>query len=653
MKVISIGDLVTDFYYKEGKLVGVNGGMSSHNIIANIAKQGLDTAVYGACGNDILGKVAIKSLSDLKIDVENIKIIDDIKTRRFHVSYFYNNEKLTFTSKKRCPICNEKKWYDESKIDVKSIIDKLDKEDILVFDNLNNKNQIIIDEANNKKMLDLGQYFELENYTDEEIVNKIKNKFHLINLNERVEKYLKDRFSLKSLEEIYNLLNAKMIIVTRGNKGSDFIFNNQVITKELISPSLEVDSTGAGDAFFSVFIVQYIKNKFIINKDFIDTTFLLATKLTRKVVKSFGARGHLQNLYKIKKEKESCTCDNFKILIRKKIKRCNLNINNLQTRTRNALKSNAYNTLKTIDFKNINNAILVGTGGSYAAATFASVILNEVYKINTIPMYPRSVQYRNLDKVDKLFLFSYSGTTEDILEGCKKINNKNKYIITKGDKQKITTKLGIPKENIISYRSSTNKVSERGFLSFEGVVSPSVLFLNLYLEKENIDIFEFVKDTFLYWDTYFKEYFKENKEILKNILQRGNIFNIFTGDYVQSAVIDLESKIIESGIYNVLIHEKKNFSHGRFINYEHVSQKINIYLRQKNISTYEEKLISYLQNDNTLIIKSRYNGILCEFDLLIASQYLVYYIANFINIDISKPTYSEDSMKIYFYKGEL
>ena len=35
MKVISIGDLVTDFYYKNGNLIGVNGGMSSHNIIAN------------------------------------------------------------------------------------------------------------------------------------------------------------------------------------------------------------------------------------------------------------------------------------------------------------------------------------------------------------------------------------------------------------------------------------------------------------------------------------------------------------------------------------------------------------------------------------------------------------------------------------------
>lgn len=41
MKIISICDLVTDFYYKNGKLVGINGGMTSHNIIANIAKIGV------------------------------------------------------------------------------------------------------------------------------------------------------------------------------------------------------------------------------------------------------------------------------------------------------------------------------------------------------------------------------------------------------------------------------------------------------------------------------------------------------------------------------------------------------------------------------------------------------------------------------------
>ena len=50
MRIISIGDLVTDFYYKNGKLIGVNGGMTSHNIIANIA-----TALHTTT-DDLLGQ---------------------------------------------------------------------------------------------------------------------------------------------------------------------------------------------------------------------------------------------------------------------------------------------------------------------------------------------------------------------------------------------------------------------------------------------------------------------------------------------------------------------------------------------------------------------------------------------------------------------
>ena len=176
----------------------------------------------------------------------------------------------------------------ESKIDTNDILEKISEDDVLVFHNLNEKNQIIIDNCDNKKMLDLGQYFELENYSDNDIVEKIKNKFDFINLNERVEKYLKNRFSINSLEEIYNLLQPKMIIVTRGKKGSDFVFDNKKVKKELSNPEIEVDPTGAGDAFFSMFISEYIKNNYIIDYKFIDSTFEKATRLTKKVVKKFG-----------------------------------------------------------------------------------------------------------------------------------------------------------------------------------------------------------------------------------------------------------------------------------------------------------------------------------------------------------------------------
>ena len=654
MRIISIGDLVTDFYYKNGKLVGVNGGMTSHNIIANIAKLGLETFVFGVCGDDMAGTIAINSLKEVGTNIDNVKRIEDINTRCFHISYQEVNDKLEFTSKKRCPVCNIKKWYEESKIEPNDILKQINKDDVLVFDNLNNKNQIIIDNCNNKKMLDLGQYFELENYNDNEIIEKIKNKFEFINLNERVEKYLKNRFSIKSLEDIYNILHPKMIIVTRGKKGSDFVFENNKVNKELSNPELEVDPTGAGDAFFSMFISEYIKNNYTIDYKFIDSTFEKAIKLTKKVVKKFGARGHIQNLYKIKKVQDTCTCSNFDISLRKQIKRCNININNLETRIINAINSRAYDKLSKIDFRSLNNSIFVGTGGSFAGAKFSAKLINCLYGINTIALYPRDLYYRNNNSIDSVFLFTYSGTTNDLIVGASLIDNNNKYIITKGELQKVVTKTGISKNNVISYRTGTNKGKERGFLSFEGALAPASLFLKLYFEnKSRNDIEEFIRDSINYWKNYFEKYFKENKKMLNEFLKEGNGFNNFTGDFTESARVDLESKIVESGIYNCLIHEKKNFSHGRFINYEHLSHNKNIYFKQKTTSLYEKKLLEYLEKDQNLIIESRYDGILCEYDLLIASQYLIYYISNFLNIDISKPTYNEDAMKIYFYKGEL
>ena len=101
------------------------------------------------------------------------------------------------------------------------------------------------------------------------------------------------------------------------------------------------------------------------------------------------------------------------------------------------------------------------------------------------------------------------------------------------------------------------------------------------------------------------------------------------------------------------IHEKKNFSHGRFVNYENLSLKTNIYLKTKTTTKYEKVLLDYLRDDKNIIIESKYDGLLGEYDLLIAMQYLIYNIGKLLNIDLSKPNYTEKALKIYFYKGEL
>lgn len=648
MRVVSIGDLVLDYYYKNGKLIGVDGGMSSHNIIANLAKKKISTAVYGVSGNDIQGKIANLSLKKLNVDVSKVLIKDNIKTRCFHVSY----DEEGFISKKRCPKCNEKKWYEESQIDTEYITNNIQNDDILVFDNLNDKNIEIIKNVSNKKIIDIGQYFEFENLSKEDIINKLNNDFEIINFNERVSNYLLDKLNLKNNIELYNLLKAKLVTITRGENGAIFIYNSKEYKFNLKDNGNVIDSSGAGDAFISSIIFDYIKNSYEFNEELFPKWYEKSIKLTCKVVSNFGARGHLNSLYKIKKIDKVCTCENFEYNERRKIKRCNININNLESRVINAINSNAYDKLLDINFDNSKSYLFIGTGGSFAGASFASTVINELYGASTYSLYPRDALYRNNINIDKAFLFSYSGTTNDLIQSVKDFDKNNVYVITKGQIQNIVTKTGIMKNNIITYRTSANKGKERGFLSFEGALAPAALFMKLYLQKTNsdIDINNFIKDSMSYWSN------KVQKEIDKNFIEsainHNKIINVFRGDYSNCASYDLESKLIESGIFNSIIHEKKNFSHGRFINFENMNNKCVIYFKQKTTSKYEEELLNYLGN-KIAIFESKYDGLLAEFDLLIASQFIIYQIGKLLDIDVSKPNYTDNAMKIYFYKGQL
>lgn len=648
MRVVSIGDLVLDYYYKNGNLIGVDGGMSSHNIIANLAKKKISTAVYGVSGNDIQGKIANLSLKKLNVDVSKVLIKDNIKTRCFHVSY----DEECFISKKRCPKCNEKKWYEESQIDIEYITKNIQNDDILVFDNLNDKNIEIIKNVSNKKIIDIGQYFEFENLSKEDIINKLNNGFEIINFNERVSNYLLDKLNLKNNIELYNLLKAKLVTITRGEIGAIFIYNSKEYKFNLKDNGNVIDSSGAGDAFLSSIIFDYIKNNYEFNEELFPKWYEKSIKLTSKVVSNFGARGHLNSLYKIKKIDKVCTCENFEYNERRKIKRCNININNLESRVINAINSNAYDKLLDINFDKSKSYLFIGTGGSFAGASFASTVINDLFGASTYSLYPRDAFYRNNTNIDKAFLFSYSGTTNDIIQSVKDFDKNNVYVITKGQTQNIVTKTGIMKNNIITYRTSANKGKERGFLSFEGALAPAALFMKLYLQKTNsdININNFIKDSMSYWSNKVQK--EIDKKFIESAINHNKIINVFRGDYSNCASYDLESKLIESGIFNSIIHEKKNFSHGRFINFENMNNKCVIYFKQKTTSKYEEELLNYLGN-KIAIFESKYVGLLAEFDLLIASQFIIYQIGKLLDIDVSKPNYTDNAMKIYFYKGQL
>lgn len=656
MNVIGIGDLVVDYYFENKVFKGICGGMTTFNVISHLAKD-FQTYAYAVCGNDFEGEIAIKSLNDIGVNTDYIKI-ENIKTRCFYINI--DKENKIFTSKKSCPICGEKKWYETTRLSNKIPAKLISNDSILVLDTINKINLEIVNKfkkKGSKVALDMGQVGNFRYLTQEEILNKLLNKFDLVQLNERVAVFLMEKFKYNLYIDLNKIFNCDLLIITHGKQGATIIYKNKEIKYQLKSIAEEIDPSGAGDAFLSVAIKKWILNKFEMNEKDLNEMFEEASDLSSKIVQKLGARSTILNLYDKNIINEMCLCGaEFQKKNKRKIKKTITNLTHLKTRINTALESKAYEIILNESENMDGVAAFIGTGGSKIPAIFSSKVINTIKGITTLALNPRDIVYRNNKDIKNIFAFSYSGLTEDILYALQNNINVKKYIITKGNENKILSKYS--NVQIISYgKKNTNSGKERGFLSFEGVLAPCSLFAKLYYEKfykkENFE--KFLNTRIDFWNEHFEEYFKENKKNLQNILDKKNLLDIFIGDYSESPGYDLESKIVESGIYRVELHEKKNFSHGRFISLEQYEPDGIIYLKNKYTTDYENKLLEYLNNYNKklIIIESEYDGILGEFDLLIGVQYFIKSISKLLNIDLSKPTYSDNSMKLYKFKGEL
>ena len=301
MRIVGIGDLVCDIYYDENlNIIGAFGGISVFNIICNLQNMGFSTYAIGACGNDYLGKICIDSLNDCNV-LNDIKIVKNINTKAYHIIKRKENNHDVFRSIKYCPFCKKNSWYDRSYIDKNSVLKNILSDDIIIFDNLNNRNQYIIDNTNNYKLLDLGTYDEFENISNEKIIKKIKNKFEIINLNERVEKYLIKRLNCEDVIDLSKIINTKLLIVTRGINGNDFIYQGKKYSYPLRKIVNEVDDSGAGDAFFSVIIKNWLLNEKNINPKYFKKWVKDTRKLVKKILMLIGSRTHIKEMYLVNK----------------------------------------------------------------------------------------------------------------------------------------------------------------------------------------------------------------------------------------------------------------------------------------------------------------------------------------------------------------
>lgn len=540
----------------------------------------------------------------------------------------------------------------------------------------------MIEEKEGKICLDLGHIAAFRYVLVPDLKEMLTRKYYMVNLNVKVANYLVKRFGYTDYKELKQIFQTDILIITKGKeeieilgKDYDYILKNNNINYN------EKDPTGAGDLLFSHYIVANIiknnkrgnreKNKednVIFTKQELEEIYDNANREIYNLVSKLGARIGVE----VKKPNEEFLKNENNIDGEEKIaKERNIHklknaIDKLEERVESALL--AYNEkseagielLKDLENNKNQKYICIGSGGSNIPSEFTKTIINNTFGVDIQTMFPKEYLETNTEKYMEhlnLICFSYSGSSPEIVQLLNGKYNKT-YIVTKANEEdlKISLKennVDISKIKIISYNNQSTK--ERGFLSIEGIIVPSLIVHMLIKNIKKEKMIKVFKEQLEKQREKVEKYFKENNEQLKRAFKKNNIIDIYYDNYTKPIMCDLESKIVETGIFRCTIHEKKNFSHGRFITLEKYPSDVQIYLKLKKDTKYDNELLKYLSiySKNLIILEAdeeNNNGIL---ELLIYSQLFIYEISKLIKKDLSNPDYSEDSMKIYRYNKEI
>ena len=543
----------------------------------------------------------------------------------------------------------------------------------------------IIEEKEGKICLDLGHIAAFRYVLVPDLKEMLTRKYYMVNLNVKVANYLVKRFGYTDYKELKQIFQTDILIITKGKeeieiigKDYDYILKNNNINYN------EKDPTGAGDLLFSHYIVaNIIKNNkmekgeniaknngdnVIFTKQELEEIYDNANREIYNLVSKLGARIGVE----VKKPNEEFLKNENNIDGEEKItKERNIHklknaIDKLEERVESALL--AYNEkseagielLKDLENNKNQKYICIGSGGSNIPSEFTKTIINNTFGVDIQTMFPKEYLETNTEKYMEhlnLICFSYSGSSPEIVQ---LLNGKYNmaYIVTKANEENLKISLkennvDISKIRIISYNNQSTK--ERGFLSIEGIIVPSLIVHMLIKNIKKEEMLKVFKEQLEKQREKVEKYFKENNEQLKRAFKKNNIIDIYYDNYTKPIMCDLESKIVETGIFRCTIHEKKNFSHGRFITLEKYPSDVQIYLKLKKDTKYDNELLKYLSiySKNLIILEAdeeNNNGIL---ELLIYSQLFIYEISKLLKKDLSNPDYSEDSMKIYRYNKEI
>ena len=301
--------------------------------------------------------------------------------------------------------------------------------------------------------------------------------------------------------------------------------------------------------------------------------------------------------------------------------------------------------------------MIVGTGGSYSAALAISHYVKKWLQTPNVEVYPPQTALRVMEKTygqkyDIIIGLSYSGDTPDILAvyGLSALKNYPFLLITGAKKDTTLQKVQLyfaairygcrgrwPHPKIVSYFNPDDESGkEKGYISMFSTLAPVVLFDKAtggntdYASQIAKDTKENVLE--LLFDNWLADSLRKHPVI--HVLYEWENF---------PAASYLESIFIESGIANVVLHEKKNFSHGRMsiLCCQDFGLVINLVFSE---NSYEEKLDKIIRDlcekkeRNYLKIKSEAKGQdSSNFETMCRALGFAVSLSESLGVDISNP----------------
>lgn len=282
---------------------------------------------------------------------------------------------------------------------------------------------------------------------------------------------------------------------------------------------------------------------------------------------------------------------------------------------------------------------IVGSGGSLSACYYAAILFQQ-YGVMAKAVTPLELFYsQNALRNSNILFISASGKNTDILFGYKTAirNEPNRIYSLCMKKDSPLAKLA-DNTSIGKHYEFDSPSGKDGFLATNSLVSFFALIYNIFNPVSDLDSFPIVD----------KEFLNELEVFFKKI-SPNYTFNILYAGFGHPIAIDIESKLVEAALSDVIISDYRNFGHGR--HHWFAKRKSNsaiIAMITPEEEQIARKTLSILPSDiPTLIIRTNYNNSFASIDLLIKSFYFINGLGKLQNIDPGRPGVPGYGSKLY------